>query len=223
MRGRVGVGMAALGLGAVLMTAGCGQDEVTFQPAGGEGSAPAATTTVTATATAGATAATTDAANGVVVSRNGSLVCVKGPRGGTACSSGGGTIVVDGITVKDGVVVGGNAGGVVVSTVTPKPTSGTVRITGKVTWSGTATGTCEGGGTRSRTIRATLPGVGNLVVQNVGDGVLKVSLAANGSSYGLNYVGNGGPVRSTDTRTILTDARLGRSGNTVLVSADFDC
>lgn len=220
MRGRVGVGMAALAAGAVLMTAGCGQDAVSFQPAGGSG-APAATTTVTASAPAAA--ATTDAANGVVVSRNGSLVCVKGPRGGTACTSGSGTVVVDGVTVSNGVIVGGGGNGVVVSTVTPKPTSGQVRISGKVTWSGKATGTCEGAGTGTRTIRADLPSLGKLEVQNVGDGVLKVSLVANGSSFGLNYVGSGGPVQSTGSRTVITDARLGRSGNTVVLNGDFDC
>lgn len=226
MRGRVGVGMAALALSVAVMTAGCGgEKQVTFQPADGPGgSAPPVTATVTATATpsGGATEGTsTDAASGVIVSRNGSLVCVTGPRGGHACTSGNGTIVVDGVTVSNGVVVSG--GGAAVSTVTPQPTSGKVSLTGAVTWSGTATGTCEGHGTGVRRITADLPDVGKLVVHNVGDGVLKVQLEARGSSYGLSYVGRGGPANSTAGRTVLDGARLGRANGTVVLDADFDC
>jgi hypothetical protein len=219
--------MAVLGMSAVLATAGCGQKTVSFQPADGPGGASppvTATVTTTATPTAASDGVTTDPASGVVVSRNGSLVCVRGRNGGQACTSGNGTVVVDGVTVSNGVVVsGGGAGGVAVSTVTPKPTKGTVRISGAVSWSGTATGTCEGHGTGVRTIRADLPGVGRLAVNNVGDGVLKVALEAKGQSYGLNYVGEGGPVRSTSDRTVLDGARLGRNGNTVVLNADFDC
>jgi len=221
MWGRLGVGTAALAMGAVLVTAGCsGEKAVTFQPADGPGTSGQPTATVTTTVAA-PTGASTDAASGVSITRNGSTVCVRGPRGGVSCTSGHGVIVVDGVTVSDGVVVGGNGG--VVSTVTPQPTKGTVRITGSVSWSGTGTGTCEGHGTTARTVVADLPGLGRLQVRNVGDGVAQVQLVASGTPYGLNYVGSGGPVSSTESRTVVRDARLGRTGNQVVLNADFDC
>jgi hypothetical protein len=220
--------MAVLGVSAVLATAGCGERTVAFQPADGPGgSSPPVTATVTTTASAPSnvapTGVTTDPASGVVVSRNGSLVCVRGRNGGQACTSGNGTVVVDGVTVSNGVVVSGGGGGAAVSTVTPQPTTGRVRLSGAVNWSGTATGTCEGHGTRVRTITANLPSLGRLAVRNVGDGVLKVSLDAKGQDYGLSYVGQGGPVRSTDSRTVIDDARLGRGTSAVVLNADFDC
>lgn len=227
MRGRIGLGAAALATGVVLMTAGCGGSKsVDFQPAGGSGSA-SSQPTVTVTQTAGADGAngvSTDPASGVVITRNGSTICVKGPHGGTACTSGHGTVVVDGVTVKDGVVVSGGANGANgVSTVPPQPTKGTVRISGALTWSGTASGTCGGHGTEVRTVSAELPNLGSLEVRSVGGDVLQVRLVAKGSSYGLNHVGSNGPVSSTDSRLVITDARLGKGGNQVVLSGDFDC
>ena len=223
MLGRFGVGVASLAMGAVLLTAGCGGRSVSVKPIGNGGSVsqPTVTATVTAAPNGAAVAgASTDASSGIVVSRSGSQVCVKGPRGGTACTSGHGTVVVDGVTVRDGVVVSGNTAAV--STVPPTPTKGTVRLSGVVSWSGTATGTCDGHGTGVRMITADLPGIGKLSVRNVGDGVTQVDLVAKGSPYGLNHVGGNGPVSTTDSRTVITDARLGR-GNQVVLNGDFDC
>jgi hypothetical protein len=220
MRGRIGVGAAALVAGVVLLTAGCGGSKaVEFQPASGSGADSRPTVTVTQSAAANGTS--TDAASGVTITRNGDTVCVRGPQGGTACTSGHGTVVVDGITVKDGVVVSGNGGAV--KTVPPRPTKGTVRISGAATWSGSATGTCEGHATGARTVTADLPGAGKLEVRHVGDGVTQMRLVANGTSYGLNHVGDGGPVTSSGTGMVIKDARLGKGGSQVVVNGDFDC
>jgi hypothetical protein len=220
MGGRFGVGMSVLATGAVLVAAGCGGERpVTFQPIGGTGGS-AQPSVSTPSSTAVQARSSTDPASGVVITRSGSVVCVRGPRGGTACTSGQGTVVVDGITVSGGVVVRGN--GEAVSGVPSRPTKGQVRLSGAVTWSGTATGTCAGHGLGVRVITASLPNVGRLEINNVGDGVLRVNLEANGTSYGLNHVGPGGPARSTDTRTIIDDARLGK-GSQVTLDADFDC
>lgn len=220
MRGRIGVGAAALVAGVVLVTAGCGGSKtVEFQPAGGSGASSQPTVTVTQPAAANGTS--TDSASGVTITRNGDTVCVRGPQGGTACTSGHGTVVVDGITVKDGVVVSGNSGAVTM--VPTRPTKGTVRISGAVTWSGSATGTCEGHATGARTVTADLPSLGKLEVRNVGDGVTQMRLVANGTSYGLNHVGDGSPVTVDSSRLVIKDARLGKGGSQVVISGDFDC
>jgi hypothetical protein len=231
MRDRIGVGAAVPALGvviAVMTAAGCGQNAVTFQPA--DGPAGSEGPSVTATATAPAQEApsgtaqggvTTDAATGVVITRQGSTVCVRGPRGGRACTSGRGVVVVDGVTVKDGVVVRGD--GAAASVVKTRPTTGRVSLSGAVTWSGTARGVCEGHGRGVRRIAAELPGLGRLVVNSVGEGVLRVALVANGTRFGLSSVGRNGTLDVTGSRTVIDDARLGGSGRQVVLSADFDC
>jgi hypothetical protein len=218
---RIGVVLVA---GTALL-AGCGGKEVTFQPVDGPGasettSPPSSSPSVTGQA-AQSTGVSTDASTGVVISRNGTTICVRGRNGGQACTGLNGTIVVDGVTVSKGVVVSGDPGSV--STVTPRPTSGQIRISGAVNWSGRATGTCDGHGTGVRRVVAELPGLGRLAVQSVGDGVLKMSLDAKGDAYALSYVGSGGPVRATDGSLVIDSARMGRGGRTVTVSGSFDC
>lgn len=220
---RIGVVLVA---GAVLLTAGCSGKEVTFQPVDGSASAESPSTQGSSPAATGQTAAdptgvTTDASTGVVVSRNGNTICVRGRNGGQACTGLNGTIVVDGVTVSKGVVVSGDPGSV--STVTSRPTSGEVRISGAVSWSGRATGICDGHGTGVRRVVAELPGVGRLAVQSVGNGVLKMSLDVKGDAYALSYVGSGGPVRAAGDSLVIDNARLGRGGRTVTVSGSFDC
>jgi len=213
----------ALATGVVLLTAGCGggSKPVNFQNQGQQGQ-PNGQPTVTVTQTGPAPSGTsTDPANGVVIQRNGDTVCVRGPQGGTACTSGHGTVVVDGITVKDGVVVSGNNGAV--KTVPPQPTKGTIKLTGALTWSGAATGTCEGHSTGARTVTADLTGYGKIQIRNVGDSVTEIRVDAKGDSWSLNYVGDGGPVTSSGSGMTIKEAQLGKGSARVLVSGDFDC
>jgi len=214
--------VVALATGAVLLTAGCGGSKsVDFQNQGQSGSAngqPTVTVTQTGPSPSGTS---TDPAIGLVIQRTGNQVCVHGPQGGTACTSGHGTVVVDGVTVKDGVVVSGNSGAG--KTVPPQPTKGTIKLSGALTWSGSATGTCEGHATSARTVTADLPSFGKLQIRNVGDSVTEMRLDAKGDSWSLNYVGDAGPVTSSDSAMTIKDAQLGKGSARVLVSGDFDC
>jgi len=218
MRGSTGtrwVLPAAVAAVALVALTGCAERSLNVQPAGGSGSAASPSATVSA---AVPSAGVTTDPSGLVITRNGSTVCVKSRNGGQACSSGTGTIVVDGITVSNGVVVGGSANP------TPVPTKGTVKLSGALTFDGAVTGTCDGKGTQARTVKVDLPGKGPMVVTAVGGGVLKISLETGGDTYSLEFVGQSkSPVTLSAGRTVLKAAQLGQGVHAVMVDADFDC
>jgi len=231
--------LTAGAVGGVLLVTGCGGKEVTFtpaanssavvQPADGSGAAP------TTSADAATPASPVATPPNIVVSTQGSTVCVRDKNTGSqACVGSHGTAVVNGIVIVDGkivstsgttgggsVVINGN-GNVVTGDVPPVPTSGQVTLAGAVQWKGPAKGTCQRQGTVRHAV-VDLSGGGRLGIDAVGTGVLRLSLSTGGNTYSGNWVGDSGFVSLGDKSLTLNGARVGRGSNAVQVSATLDC
>jgi len=226
-RTAIQVGTSAVILAAALLTSGFGGKDVTFTPAGQTGSG-ALTPTVTGQAADGGTsppassAASTALPSNIVVTTQGSSICVSDTASGSkACVGKGSDAVVNGVVIKGGKVVGpaGSGGG---GGSTPVPTTGDVTLEGAVRWQGRASGTCRRDG-QVRHTEVTLAGGGQLEIDAVGGGVLEVRLVSGGTEYSGEWVGQGGLVTVRDGSLSLNRAPVGRGSRTVQVSATLNC
>ncbi|HEX2808256.1 MAG TPA: hypothetical protein VHN80_19000 [Kineosporiaceae bacterium] len=219
---------------AVFGVSGCGS-ALNLRPAGASASTDGGSSPAGTAGSSAVSAASPSAADPVVVTTSGSMVCVKHKNGGgQACVSSHGTAVVDGVVIVDGKVVatasGSGSSGVVVnggsvvvggSDAVTVPTSGKVTLSGAIRWSGTATGTC----TRTGSVREATVDVhsGRLTVHAVGEGVLTLGLEGGSGEYGASYVGDSGVVTMDDGHLSVHQARLGGSAGTVVLDAALNC
>jgi hypothetical protein len=246
MRARRWVAGAAAAAGAVLLLSGCGGKEVTFSPAsagvqadGRPGTTAAASPSGAASSAAAQSPAPVATPSNLVITTQGSTVCVRNKdTGSQACVGTHGTAVVNGVVIVDGKVVstagsdgssivvnGGsvvNGGNVVTGGSPPVPTSGQVTLSGAVQWRGAVSGTCQRSGEVRHAV-VNLPNSGRLGIDAVGTGVVRISLVSGGDSYAGNWVGDSGIVSLADKSLTVNGARVGRGSNTVQVTASLNC
>jgi hypothetical protein len=244
-------GAASAAVAAVLLTAGCGGNDVTFTPAADTSGAIQPAGGAPSGGSGGSGAAPSSSArvpSNRVITRQGSTICVRNKdTGSRACASDHGTAVVDGVVIVNGKVVstyGSSDGSVVVDNgsvvvdngsvvvdngsvvdnedAASVPTSGRVTLTGAVQWQGSASGTCHRQG-EVRHTQVTLAGGRRLEIDVVGSGVVRIELATGGDTYSGNWVGDNGIVSLAGKSLKVNDAPVGRGSHLVRVTAALDC
>jgi hypothetical protein len=235
---------AVAAAGAVLLLSACGGKEVTFTPAsaGVQADGQPGTTSAAAqpsSSAAGAQQSAVATPSNLVITTQGSTVCVRNKdTGSQACVGTHGTAVVNGVVIVDGKVVstagsdgnsivvnGGSVvsgGNVVSGGAPPVPTSGQVTLSGAVQWRGAVSGTCQHSGDVRHAV-VTLPNNGRLGIDAVGTGVVHIQLVSGGDSYAGNWVGDSGVVSLAEKSLTVHGAQVGRGSNAVQVTASLNC